>query len=117
MKLSLMNAETIDFPAVGETDVQVDLLELAREIHVPRFPAIVHIGKDDLIASGRCRLTIWRGTGDGVDHSLHLEVHLGAEVLLDQRALCFYCDSSVRFTIVFVFITHQTFRRRQARAE
>jgi hypothetical protein len=119
--------ERVDGPAVGnvvalaavaEAEVDVDALELPREVGVPRLaPLGVKVGEDNLVAArGRGR-TARRRAGDRIDHAVELEVHLGAEVLLDVRAAGVDGDPAAGLAIALVFVADGIFGVRRARQE
>ena len=91
--------------------------KLAGEVGIPRFAAIREFRKRHLIATGRGGLAARSGAGDGVEDALELEVHRGAEALLNIGPLSFDGDATVRFAVVGIFIGDGIFGADVTRSE
>src|ERR1035437_8963570 len=108
----------VAFAAVADADGEVDAGKLAREIGIPRLAALgVQLGSGNLIAAGGRRQAGGRGAGDGVKHALQFEVHLRAEILLNDGPAGLDGNASAGFAIAFVFVAEGIFGARRARGE
>ena len=105
--------ESVEGPAVGdvvalagvaEAEGEIDAGELAGEIGVPGFAAILKRSEADLVAALRGGFAGRRSTGDGVNGAGDTSVIIGADVVLDEGGLSFDGHAATGFAVVGVFI-------------
>jgi len=86
---------------------------MAEDWRVPRLAPVGQMREHHLIAACWRWLTVRGGPGNRIDHALHLDMHIGADVLFDQCVLSFYYDATVALAIILVFVAQGVFRPRR----